>query len=58
MIVEGCVLRHPVNSIRVDAEAKGVLLRNNRFESAPRYEGSGLRDAVVLPPVAAPKSRP
>lgn len=60
VIVEGCVLRHAANAIRVDAEAEGVLLRNNRFESgsAPRYVGDGLRDAVVLPPLVAPKGRP
>jgi len=60
LIVEGCVLRHPVNTIRVDSEPKGVLLRNNRFESgsAPRYVGDGLRDAVVLPPIVVPQDRP
>ncbi len=52
VLVEGCVLHHPASTIRVDGEAKGVLLRNNRSASgsAPRYEGSGLRNALVLPP--------
>ena len=36
VIVEGCVLRHPANLVRVDEEAQGVVLSNNRFEAAPR----------------------
>ncbi len=29
VIVEGCVLRHPMSAIRTQSEAKDVLLRNN-----------------------------
>jgi hypothetical protein len=32
VIVEGCVLRHPASTIRVEREAEGVLLRNNLVE--------------------------
>jgi hypothetical protein len=51
VIVEGCVLKHPMNLIRVDADAQGVLLRNNRFEAqaAPHYEGSSLSSAKIVP---------
>ena len=50
VIVDGCVFRNPANLIRVDGEAQGVLLSNNRFEaSPPRYEGNRLGDAVVIP---------
>lgn len=48
-IVEGCVLKNPAGTIKVDGDAKGVLLRNNTFEggSGERYEGSGAKAAVV-----------
>jgi hypothetical protein len=50
VIVEGCVFRNPANLIRVDGDAQGVVLSNNRFEAGPpRYEGNRLRDAVVIP---------
>jgi hypothetical protein len=47
-IVEEADLRHPMNAIRVDADAKAVLLRNNRFLSDPHITGSGLREAVII----------
>ncbi len=55
VIVEGCVDGHPLGVIRVDGDARGVLLRNNRFPpgAVPRYEGSGLGDALVLSAGAA-----
>lgn len=50
-IVEGCNLRHPLSTIKVDRAAEGVLFRNNRFEASqtPRYEGDGLKSAVIIP---------
>jgi len=55
VIVESCIIGHPLGVIRVDGGARGVLLRNNRFPpgTVPRYEGSGLGDALVLPAGAA-----
>lgn len=50
VIVEGCDLRHALSKIRVNGEATGVLLRDNRFASGPGYEGKRLADAVILPP--------
>jgi len=54
VVIEGCVLNYPTSSIKIDEHASGVLLRNNRFagETAPRYEGGGLKNAVVFPPPA------
>jgi hypothetical protein len=55
VIVEGCVVGHPLGVIRVDGDARGVLLRNNRFApgAVARYEGGALGDALVLPAGAA-----
>ncbi len=57
VIVEDCTLGNPLSSIRVEAEARGVVVRNNRFEAPalPRYEGDGWKDAILLPPPAAKK---
>ena len=54
VVVEGCVLGHPMGTIRAEGEAQGLLFRNNVFEggTTPRYEGKRLDAAVVLP--AAP----
>ena len=51
VIVEGCVLGHPMGTIRAEGEAQGLLFRNNVFEGGPtpRYEGKRLDAAVVLP---------
>jgi hypothetical protein len=51
VLVEGCVLGHPLGVIRVDGDVRGVLLRNNRFApgAVPRYEGGALGEALVLP---------
>jgi hypothetical protein len=50
VIVEECTLKNPNSIIKADAGAKGVLFRNNTFEGTPadRYEGSGLKEAVVV----------
>lgn len=57
VIVEGCTLGNPLSLIRIEAEPRGVVVRNNRFvaPASPRYEGDGLKDAVVLPPLPASK---
>ena len=60
VIVEGCTLNHPMSTIRVErAEARGVLLRNNRFAGtpSPRYTGDNLKNAVVVPPLQEKKPR-
>lgn len=51
VIVEGCVLGNEASTIRADGDARGVLFRDNTFASgaAGRYEGSALKDAVILP---------
>ncbi len=51
VVVEGCVLGHPMGTIRADDDSKGLLFRSNVFEGgpAPRYEGKRLDAAVVLP---------
>ncbi len=58
LIVENCEFRHPASRIRVDNDAQGVLVRNNRFApgTGPHYEGNRLRDAVVVPPLDAPRT--
>ncbi len=50
-IIEACTLHHPSSTIKIDAPATAILLRNNSFsEKAPiRYTGSGLKDALILP---------
>lgn len=35
VIVEGCVLRNPMSTVRVQPEVRDVLLRNNRCEPVP-----------------------
>ncbi len=60
VIVEGCTLNHAMSTIKVDnEEARGVLLRNNHFleGASPRYEGNGLKNAVVIPALEEKKSR-
>jgi hypothetical protein len=54
VVVEGCKLQHPTNIIRIDEPARGVLLRNNQFEGSPRYEGGGVKSAVVVPADGVP----
>lgn len=51
VIVEDCTLKNPLSQIRIEPGIQGVLLRNNKFEApaSPRYEGDGLKDALVLP---------
>jgi hypothetical protein len=58
LIVEDCEFRHPASRIRVDNDAQGVLLRNNRFVPGPgtHYEGNRLRDALVIPPLEASRT--
>jgi hypothetical protein len=53
-IVEGCTLGHPLSVIKVDAGPMGIVLRNNTFAASPagRYEGDGLKNAVVEPAVS------
>ncbi|MFI5380467.1 MAG: hypothetical protein ACHRHE_14305 [Tepidisphaerales bacterium] len=48
-IVEGCVLKHPLSTAKVDKAACGVLFRNNTFEGtpSPRYAGDGIKDALA-----------
>ena len=50
-IVEGCTLDNANSEIKVDEQTQGIVLRNNEFvgKPAPRYEGGGLKNAVVLP---------
>jgi len=52
VVVEGCILRHPMSTIKADGDAEGLVFRNNVFEGspAPRYEGRRLGEAVVIPP--------
>ena len=47
-IVEGCTLKHPLSTIKVDGEARGVLFRDNTFEGTPtpRYAGEGAKAAT------------
>ena len=57
VVVEGCVLRHPMSTIKADGDAEGLVFRNNLFEASPtpRYEGRRLGEAVVVPPLPAGK---
>lgn len=57
LIVENCDFRHPANRIRVDNDAQGVLLRNNHFvpDTGGHFEGNRLREALVIPPLDAPR---
>lgn len=56
-IVEGATLNYPTSVIKVDEKASGVLLRNNRFlgGTPARYEGGGVKAAVVVPGAAGGK---
>jgi hypothetical protein len=60
-IVEGCTLHNAFSTIKADGAATGVTFRNNVFLSdgapSPRYEGDGLKNAVVSP-VSAAKAKP
>lgn len=52
-IVEDCRLQNPQSTIRVQGQPQDVLLRNNVFEGAsPRYEGNGLKNALIEPAYA------
>ena len=56
VIVEGCVLGHPMGTIRAEGEAGGLLFRGNVFEGGgTRYEGKRLDAAVIQP---APAGKP
>jgi hypothetical protein len=52
VVVENCEFMNPNNTLSVE-DASHVLLRNNRFAApgATGYTGSGLKDALILPPL-------
>jgi hypothetical protein len=56
VVVEGCVLQHPMSTIKADGDAQGLLFRNNTFEAGatPRYQGKRLGEAVVIPAAGTP----
>lgn len=48
VLVEHCTLENPRSMLKVDQDTNGAYLRDNHFIGSRRYDGEGLKKAVVI----------